>query len=168
MASITYSGRLAQMEIPASSVPASRDFTAIADDRGRPMIFAIGTDSTFRLIIEDGELNRKLVNLSEALGLYTAETVHSYAVNQDNESNVYLAISTKMTNMMTPGRLFILKPFESEKAGNLDAESVAKLVIPAKENLPHVAERILLVSRIIRSERWHFTDNQGTGSQGHA
>lgn len=148
MASINYSSRVAQMEIPASSVPPSKDFTSIADTRGRPMIFAIGTDDVFRLIVEDGELNRKLINLSTLLGLYAGETVKAYAVKQDAELNIYLSISTQMTKMVTPGRLFVLRPFRPEEAALLDAELVAKLVIPAKESLPFVVERIFLVSGV--------------------
>ena len=146
MASIQYSSRLAEMEIPASAVPASNDFTAVADVRGRPMIFAVGNDSIFRLIVEDHQLNRQLINLSQGLGLYSSETVKSFAVNQDSSSKIYLVVSTEMVNMVAPGRLFVLKPFLPVEAPYLSAARIAELNVPANESVPLVAERILLVS----------------------
>ncbi len=150
-ASIHFSGRLTQIEIPANAVPPSRDFTALADVRGRPMIFSIGNDSILRLIIEDHELNRRPINLSAGLGFYDNESAKAFAVKQDDEGMIYLAVSTEIRNAVTPGRLLILKPFSSAEAASFDKVKTSQLIIPNKTFLSYVAEKIFLVSKLSQS-----------------
>ncbi len=145
---IHYSSRLAELPIPASSVPPSSDFTVLSDSRGRPVIFAIGTDSTFRALIEDDELNRQSIDVSNLLKLHEGiEKVVRFAVVQNSTDHaIFLTVGTEISGMQTPGRLFVLRPFKPEAILSWSQEILQSILISGSTALAQVPNKLLLVS----------------------
>lgn len=146
MAEVSYNSRLVSMEIAGvAPVPISSDFITVRDGRNRSMIFSIGTDNIFRVILDDPDLTRCLVDLNTVLGLEDSEIVTAYDVRQALDSTIYLAIAIGRNNDPSWSQLLILKPFKPSEVNFFSQETVRDLVIPQTVTLKSPVRKILVV-----------------------
>lgn len=131
MAQITYNSRLVEMEIAgAAPVPVSNDLITVRDGRNRSMIFSVGSDNVFRIILGDTNLTLRTIDFGAALRVKEGEKITAYDVRQALDSTMYIVAATGRDDTPSWGRVFILIPFLPSKVDLIDTEAIKRLVIP--------------------------------------
>lgn len=126
MTTISSDSELMTQYVSALAVPPSSYFTAVVDGQGRPMIFSLGTDKKFHLIVDDAVGNHILVDFGAAIG--HSGNVHSFDVKQDAAGLIYVVAAVSGTTT-SASDIVVLKPFNPVDY-DLTQDQLTSLVIP--------------------------------------
>jgi hypothetical protein len=107
MATLSSDSDLMTQYVAAVAVPPSSYFVAVQDGHGNPMIFSLGTDKRFHLIVDDAVGNHVLVDFAASLGY--SEEIHSFYVQQDASGLLYIVFAAG--NSTNHSDLVAMQPF---------------------------------------------------------
>lgn len=105
----SYDTELVNHIVAAVTVPTTRHFATAIDDENHPLVFSIGHDGKFYLVINNEKRGNELQNLSSRLGFGESETVQALAASQAHDGRIVVGFAIKHQDS-DAGDAYILGP----------------------------------------------------------
>lgn len=141
---LSYDAELMRHQAPAIPVSPSRSFSVILDEHHRPIVFSIGTDKKFYLIMSDDKGVNILYDLGGRLGFST--DAQAFAVTQLPDLTILVAFAMTHDKNHTEGDLYVLGPLKPAELLKADKSSPRRTM--GQE--PHIIfDKIYLVCRLL-------------------
>jgi hypothetical protein len=141
-AKVSYDAQLMHHQVPSIPVPPSHRFVAVLDEHNRPLVFSIGNDNKFYLIMSDDKGVNRLFNLGDLLGFKTK--AQAFAVSQIPDGTILVAFAMSHDQDHDDGDLYVLGPISPAELRQVD--NLKHYLQSTKDQEPHVIfEKIYLV-----------------------
>jgi len=135
MATISSDSEFMTQYVAAVAIPPSSYFVTVDDGHGNPMIFSLGTDKKFHLIVNDVLGNHILVDFGVSLG-YSGD-IHSFYVQQGASGMLYIVVAVADPSSTTgASELVVVQPFNPSDY-DLTQARLDALVIPHEPQANH-------------------------------
>lgn len=154
MASIRAKSEFMENAFPAGQLKLKGKFAVAQDQAGEHMIFTVSDQGKFYLIIKGQDGHNEIVNLSDKLNLASAQSVSAFAVSQNKDGSIHLALAVRQPNGLD--KLLVLKPMTAIQKDWQTSLSPSDLYSGDQWDI-RISE-ILLVSIYFRSIQSFYAD----------